>query len=281
MPKFNQGVLTNKGKSLITDLIGNKGSAKFTRAVTSDKVYKQTELSALLTIDSVKQDHKVSSVTIQDNSRVIVDIPFDNADVKQDYYINTIGLYCQDTSGKELLYSVTTAVQPELIPAFDGSTQAGIDIQLITNVGNTQNITLTADPSAVLGQVDKQQLIDLIVQSQISTPIGSARNLNLGSLSNDDFPSFRAFLYQYGAGVAQPGDGYFGVKQTNEVPIQAQFTNANGTVQFLINNELVKKYCPDFNFNTISTTFSSDKKWIYLTSGVSTVGIRAENVTFK
>lgn len=281
MAKFNESVLTNQGRALITDLIGNKGKSKFTKAVTSDKVYSPDSLQGLTSIDQVKQTKLVSSVTVVDPSRVDVEIPIDNTDVTTDYYVQTVGLYCTDTNGKEVLYSVATAQVADLLPAFDGKSSAGLDLTLTINVGNVANVNLVADPAAALGQADKVYLLDQIRQAQLPAVVGGTYALNLGSLSSDDFPSFRAYLYQYGAGIPQPDPGFFGVKQTNQVTVQPQFTNDNSSVQFLINNVQIAQYLPDFDNTQITTSYSSDKRWLYLTSGVSTVGIRADNVAFK
>lgn len=281
MGKMNDSVLTNQGRSLITDLIANKGQSKFTKAVATDKVYTAAAIPTLTAIDQIKQTRIVSSVTVQDASRVVVEVAFDNADVTTDYYIQTVGLYCTDTSGKEVLYAVVTAAVADLQPAFDGKSSAGIDLKFITNVGNSTQVSLTADPAAALGQADKAYLLDQIKQAQLPTAVGGTYALNLGSLSSDDFPSFRAYLYQYGAGVPQPDPGFFGVKQTNQVTVQPQFTNDNASVQFLINQVQIAQYLPDFDNTKITTSYSSDKRWLYLTSGVSTVGIRADNVLFQ
>ena len=278
--EFKQSVITTQGRSLMAKLLTGSTTATFTKIATSSKVYTDVQLAGLATLGEVQQTTTVQ-VKANNSSTITAEGGIENTGIKAGYYINTIGLYAKEEGKSEILYSVAAAKVNGYIPADTGVSKTGIVIKIYTEIGNADQVNLVVDPGATATINNINDVNKRIDQANLFTPIGSARNLNLGSLSNDDFPSFRAFLYQYGAGVAQPGDGYFGVKQTNEVPIQSQFTNANGTVQFLINNELVKKYCPDFNFNTISTTFSSDKKWVYLTSGVSTVGIRAENVTFK
>lgn len=278
--EFKQSVITAQGRSLMAKLLTGSTTATFTKIATSTKVYTDAQLESLTTLAEVKQTTTVQS-KYNNSSTISVEGGIDNAGIKAGYYINTIGLYAKEEGKSEILYSVAGAKVNGYVPADTGVSKTGVLIKIYTEIGNASQVNLVVDPGATATVKNINEVNARIDQTVLYTPIGSARNLNLGSLSNDDFPSFRAFLYQYGAGVAQPGDGYFGVKQTNEVPIQAQFTNANGTVQFLINNELVKKYCPDFNFSKITTTLSSDKKWIYLNSGVSTVGIRAENVTFK
>lgn len=278
--EFKQSVITTQGRSLMAKLLTGSTTATFTKIATSSKVYTDVQLAGLATLGEVQQTTTVQ-VKANNSSTITAEGGIENTGIKAGYYINTIGLYAKEAGKSEILYSVASAKVNGYIPADIGVSKTGVVIKIYTEIGNADQVNLVVDPGATATINNINDLNKRIDQSNLFTAVGSTRNLNLGSLSNDDFPSFRAFLYQYGAGVAQPGDGYFGVKQTSEVPIQAQFTNANGTVQFLINNELVKKYCPDFNFNTISTTFSSDKKWIYLNSGISTVGIRSENVTFK
>lgn len=230
MAKFNQSVLTNQGRALITDLIGNKGKSKFTKAVTSDKVYSPDSLQGLTSIDQVKQTKLVSSVTVVDPSRVDVEIPIDNTDVTTDYYVQTVGLYCTDTNGEEVLYSVATAQVADLLPAFDGKSSAGLDLTLTINVGNASNVNLVADPAAALGQGDKAYLLDQIRQTAVGTNLltgtgyhtvtGSTGSVLLSNETSDDLLTLFKGLegetvtasvdYKYSGFVAGTGPNHLG-----------------------------------------------------------------------
>lgn len=124
-----------------------------------------------------------------------------------------------------------------------------------------------------------QKQLDDYIATNAQTQLGGTYQLDLSGISSSDFPRFRVYLYQYGAGIPQPDPGFFGVKQTNEVALQPQFSGEK--VKFLLSHAQVKKYLDDFDATKLTTTYSSDKRWLYLTSGVSTVGIQCINAKFK
>ena len=125
---------------------------------------------------------------------------------------------------------------------------------------------------------------DLVTHSELDGALPSLFAgrywLDVRGLSSDDFPEFKAYLYQYGAGIAQPDPGYFGVKQSNEVTIQPRFNDGNESVRFELATDDIKQYLPDFDTKYFKVDHSGDRRWLYLTSGVSTIGIHCLNATF-
>lgn len=168
--------------------------------------------------------------------------------------------------------------------------------QQVTSLITSLNADYASIQASVNGLNEKLDTIDqkadqkdLVTQAQLEeliatnarTQLGGKYGLNLSGVSSSDFPRFKLYVYQYGAGIPQPDPGFFGVKTTHELPIQPEFTDGNASVTFLVNLSQVKKYLDDFNPDQLTTTYSSDKHWLYLTSGVSTCGIQTVNAKFK
>lgn len=274
--EFKQSVITQQGRNLMAKLLAGNRTTVFTRLVTSTKIYTDLQLRSLTSIAEIKQSTTVQA-RVNNSSTVTVEGSIANTGLTAGYDVNTIGLYAKDPDLGEILYSVAGAKVNGYVPADNGISKTGLLIKIYTEVGNADQVTLTVEPGAVATKGDIAEInqrIDLSV-------IGGVYALNLSGLSNDDFPQFRAYVYQYGAGIPQPDPGYFGVRQTNAVPLQPQFTNSNNSVQFLFNAAQIQHYLANFVKASITTSFSADRHWLYLTSGVSTIGIRADNVTFK
>lgn len=135
-------------------LLNNQGTAKFTRVVTSDAVYKDEQLEALTAISSIKQSALVSNVTVTNASTVTVEAAFENTKLTQGYNVNTIGLFAQDPTAGEILYSVTPASQNAYMPAFNSVTSSGLLCKLVTVVSNSAQVDLTIDPAATVTRAD-------------------------------------------------------------------------------------------------------------------------------
>ncbi|KRM92788.1 BppU family phage baseplate upper protein [Loigolactobacillus rennini] len=175
------------------------------------------------------------------------------------------------------------------------TTQVNAALDDVLDPKSSLNVTIKAlkkQLDALQTQLDKNDFVSLTDFTTLKTKFDALQadlaqhkygvyQLDLSGVSSSDFPRFSAYLYQYGAGIPQPDPGYFGVKSTHELPVQAEFTDGNASVAFLINQAQVKKYLDDFNPDQLITTYSSDKHWLYLTSGVSTVGIQTTNAKFK
>ncbi|KRM54632.1 phage tail-collar fiber domain-containing protein [Lacticaseibacillus sharpeae] len=159
MTQFKTSIITAKGHALMAKLLNNQGTAKFTKVVTSDTVYEDEQLEALTDISAIKQSVLVSNVTVTNSSTVTVEVAIENSELTQGYYLNSIGLYAQDPTAGEILYSVTTAEQNAFIPAFNSVTSTGLIIKLITSVSNSDNVSLEINPAATMTREDTVTLI--------------------------------------------------------------------------------------------------------------------------
>ena len=149
MAIFKDTTVTDNGRSLIANALGNNKQITFTRMVTSSKVYSDTtDVSKLINIDEIKQTVNLSRVS-QEGTKVRLNAIFTNASVNSAYKIETIGLYGKIDSGNEILYSVTRAAEADTMPATNGINLATVEIDLITEINNSNGATMQINPSTL------------------------------------------------------------------------------------------------------------------------------------
>lgn len=150
MAIFRDTTVTDNGRSLIANALGNNKQITFTRMVTSSKVYSDTtDISKLINIDEIKQTVNLSRVS-QEGTKVRLNAIFTNASVNSAYKIETIGLYGKIDSGNEILYSVTRAAEADTMPATNGINLATVEIDLITEINNSNGATMVINPSTLV-----------------------------------------------------------------------------------------------------------------------------------
>lgn len=150
MAVFRRTLVTKKGHELIAKLTAGTADIKFTRVCVSDydySRYSDNQLEQLTSLNSIKQETTVGEVTVVNNSTVKVRVSIENTELKQGYYLRTIGLYAKYNDA-EILYSVTSANISDYIPAYNNTTHSGININLLTTTSNAENVNIEVDPSA-------------------------------------------------------------------------------------------------------------------------------------
>ena len=149
MAIFKDTTITDNGRALIANALGNNKQITFTRMATSSKVYSDTtDVSKLINIDEIKQTVNLSRIS-QEGTRVRLNAIFTNASVSSAYKIETIGLYGKIDSGNEILYSVTRAAESDTMPATNGINLATVEIDLITEINNSNGATMVINPSTL------------------------------------------------------------------------------------------------------------------------------------
>jgi hypothetical protein len=150
MAIFKDTTITDNGRALIASALGNNKQITFTRMVTSSKVYNDTtDVSKLINVDGIKQTVNLSRVS-QEGTKVRLNAIFTNASVNSAYKIETIGLYGKIDSGNEILYSVTRASEADTMPATNGINLATVEIDLITEINNSNGATMQINPSTLV-----------------------------------------------------------------------------------------------------------------------------------
>ena len=159
MAEFSKLVITNKGQALLAKMIAGSGNIEFTKVSASSTAYTDSQLEGLTSLSNVKQTSLISKVTRTNEVAIKVEAAFTNTELKTGYYMKALGLYAVDPDAGEILYAVTRETSGNCyMPAYNGITVSGAYVQLVTTVGNAENVSLEVDQAAVATIGDIQDL---------------------------------------------------------------------------------------------------------------------------
>lgn len=159
MAEFSKLVITNKGQALLAKMIAGEGSVEFTKVSASSTAYTDAQLEGLISLSNVKQTSLISKITRTNGVAIKVEAAFTNTELTAGYYMKALGLYAVDPDAGEILYAVTRETSGNCyMPAYNGITVSGAYVQLVTTVGNAENVSLEVDQAAVATIGDIQDL---------------------------------------------------------------------------------------------------------------------------
>ena len=159
MAEFSKLVITNTGQALLAKMIAGEGSVEFTKVSASSTAYTDAQLEGLTSLSDVKQTSLISKVTRTNEVAIKVEAAFTNTELTVGYYMKALGLYAVDPDDGEILYAVTRETSGNCyMPAYNGITVSGAYVQLVTTVGNAENVSLEVDQAAVATIGDIQDL---------------------------------------------------------------------------------------------------------------------------
>lgn len=159
MAEFSKLVITNKGQALLAKMIAGSGNIEFTKVSASSTTYTDEQLEGLTSLSDVKQTSLISKVTRTNEVAIKVEAAFTNTELTAGYYMKALGLYAVDPDDGEILYAVTRETSGNCyMPAYNGITVSGAYVQLVTTVGNAENVSLEVDQAAVATIGDIQDL---------------------------------------------------------------------------------------------------------------------------
>lgn len=159
MAEFSKLVITNKGQALLAKMIAGEGSVEFTKVSASSTAYTDAQLEGLISLSNVKQTSLISKITRTNGVAIKVEAAFTNTELTAGYYMKALGLYAVDPDDGEILYAVTRETSGDCyMPAYNGITVSGAYVQLVTTVGNAENVSLEVDQAAVATIGDIQDL---------------------------------------------------------------------------------------------------------------------------
>ena len=208
MAEFSKLVITNKGQALLAKMIAGSGNIEFTKISASSTAYTDAQLEGLASLSNVKQTSLISKVTRTNEVAIKVEAAFTNTELTAGYYMKALGLYAVDPDVGEILYAVTRETSGNCyMPAYNGITVSGAYVQLVTTVGNAENVSLEVDQAAVATIGDIQEL-----QKQIAD-----LEAFIGYTADDiygvevDFVN-KKFTRLAGAVNRTPGEGFDSIK---------------------------------------------------------------------
>ena len=163
MAEFSKLIITGAGQALIAKVIAGTGNIRFTKVSTSDTAYEENKLEELTELSGIKQTSLISDIVRTNEVAVKIETAFHNTELTEGYYMRTMGLYAVDPDEGEILYAVTVETSGNCyIPPYNGVTVSGAYVQLITTVGNAEQLSLEVDAAAVATIGDLRELEEKI-----------------------------------------------------------------------------------------------------------------------
>ena len=146
---FNSAVMTDSGAALLSAAQAGTATLNFVAVATGNGIHTDKSEEALkvrTSLLSQKQSFSISDKEIIENVSVKVTSTLTNESLAAGYYVNEIGLFCQDGDDSSTLtlfsIAVTAADQGDYFPAFSESGLVEIVQNFIVSVSNTANITV-------------------------------------------------------------------------------------------------------------------------------------------
>ncbi|MCI8811538.1 MAG: hypothetical protein HFF84_15895 [Oscillibacter sp.] len=168
MAEFSKLVVTRKGQALIAKILaGTATDIDFVSVAASDASYSVEELEGLESLSAIMQESEISRKTRTNEVAVKVETAFSNTDLTVGYHMRTLGLFANDPDEGKILYAATVETSGNCyMPPYNGITVSGAYIQLITTVGNADNVSLEVNPGAIatIGDIQylQEQLNELV-----------------------------------------------------------------------------------------------------------------------
>ena len=165
MGSYNSVVITTLGQQMLTDVIGTHGSITFSKFQTSSHVYPAgTDLTALTSLQDVKQTVTPSGAGVFDAVTIYVSAAISNEGLGTGYTANTLGIFASD-GNTEVLFGVATGITPDVIPADSGGAPSTYTYRMQLTVSSTSSFTINIDPGAYALAGDLQDHVDSEVYS--------------------------------------------------------------------------------------------------------------------
>lgn len=147
MAQFSQLIITKSGQDLLAKVLVDGGKIEFTRICVSETEIAEENLEQLTELPEIKQESAILNIVKTSNSAVKVEASFSNRELTAGYFMRTLGLFAKDGES-EILYAAASEVSGHcFMPPFNGVTASGALIQLVTAVGNAENISFEVDPA--------------------------------------------------------------------------------------------------------------------------------------
>ena len=266
MAIFKDTTITDNGRALIADTLANNKQIIFTRMITSSKIYEDsTDVSKLTNIDEIKQTVSMSKIS-QEETRVRLNAVFTNSTVNTSYKIQTIGLYAKTGTGNEILYSITRAKEPDVMPATNGINLATVEIDLITEINNSNGATMLMNPSTLVTTSNLVAELEKIAGLQFGGNIQDINNKTKGKFYYDSVTKFyyeciedNSLTYNDTGKFRAISNKPISDKLENLFEIETKtITIPNGTIKFTKTGKVVNVFVHLQNYKTLMSYNDND-----------------------
>lgn len=150
MASIKRTGITDKGKDLIAREVAGATDLTFTKiSASNNKLADTVNLETLINLDGIKQTVNVSKIEKLGTSQVKVTATFNNSGLMNGYSMESLGIYARDAAGTEILFAVTVADKADFMPATNGINLSTATVELLFNISNTENVSLSVNTEAL------------------------------------------------------------------------------------------------------------------------------------
>lgn len=175
---------TEQGKKLIAELVAGGKKIQFTKAKTN------------------KQETPISKVEIIDGNTISIDIVFENMNLKEPYYIDSVDLYVNEETDGEFIFVRITPDEPDFMPAFYDNNANSINYKVKLMINNTENVEIVVNPSGFVTIKELEEILSKIefqpsggVKFDYDIPYFTDKtNYLILRANEDDFYEFKAIF---------------------------------------------------------------------------------------
>ena len=158
MGVYKRSIITEAGNQVLAKVVAGELALNFSHARTSSYAYAEgTDYTKLTSLQEVKQEIIPSNVKVINDTTVSVRLLFGNESISSTYLIQNIGLYVMD-GDEERLFSVSAAIQPDQMPAYDGVAPSSFIYNVSLPVSQAESMTLQISPA---GTATTEDILEL------------------------------------------------------------------------------------------------------------------------
>lgn len=186
MAKFKNLITTNQGREMINDSIVTSNSITFTKVSSSAKIYNDSEIPELTSLNNIKQTVNITRTSKVDDTTILIEATIENTNLEEAYTIGSLGLYAK-YNNTEKLFAVVSAESIDkgsYMPVYNNQVPTSMYIRLLITIDCVDNITYNIDPTgyATLSDIERleeeiQQTIGLDVKVITSLPTTGSKGV--------------------------------------------------------------------------------------------------------
>lgn len=150
MPNWSGGILTTKGQALQAKVDAGQTLLTLTKMKIGSGVLPSGQsLQSLNDLVVPEMNVPISAVSAEGNISTIAGV-ITNAGLTNGFNVRELGVFAQDPTLGEILYSITTDSAPDYLPPEGGAVTVSSEFNYHITVSNAANVTATLDPSGLV-----------------------------------------------------------------------------------------------------------------------------------
>lgn len=171
MARYNNVLLTEQGRVLLSRVQMGECDLVITRAGTGDKIHgDEIDLTTLTQLGNEIQSFPISAYK-RDGANIKLSfvatnfIPESGTGLEEEYYIQEIGIFARASNEEEeVLYGITKAVAAVHMPAYDEASPTTATFTINSYVGSGANVVIQESSEAYVPNVQYEEEMELVAE---------------------------------------------------------------------------------------------------------------------